>query len=257
MNVRRTSIVQTLLIVSMFCPTQGSCFGQGQNHGRLAPSPAKQRQPGFFDYALDKVNPNGNDYGSAMQSGRSSMVEHSIDDLYFWSNVMTLILLTGAAALVFLQWHSADKKEVISAALITELWNGRVSDRIEIDRRTEEFNRLVQSHNSEVERALMLRSQAPEPGKEAAGSLSRNVRDLADKGQPKTHKGQPSKPTNTEVPFPVAPEAGALDLQQSNLLLQRRVEAMQSSEQNLKQRLNQTTLLLDQERRRNASLKGA
>jgi hypothetical protein len=32
---------------------------------------------------------------------------------------------------------------------------------------------------------------------------------------------------------------------------------MQNSEQNLKQRLNQTTLLLDQERRRNSSLKGA
>ena len=34
------------------------------------------------------------------------------------------------------------------------------------------------------------------------------------------------------------------------------VEALQNSEQNLKQRLNQTTVLLDQERRRNATLKG-
>ena len=255
--MRRASVIQTLLVVSMFCPPQETCFGQGQNHGPLAPTSAKHSQPGFFDYALDKVNPNGNDYGSAMQSGRSSLVEHSIDDLYFWSNVMTLLLLTGAATVVFLQWRSADKKEVISAALITELWNGRVSDRIEIDRRTEQFNRLVETHNSEVERALMLKSQAPEPGKEAAGNLSRNVRDLADKGQLKARKGQPSEPTNAAAPSPVLPEAGALDLQQSNLLLQRRVEAMQSSEQNLKQRLNQTTLLLDQERRRNASLKGA
>jgi len=46
-------------------------------------------------------------------------------------------------------------------------------------------------------------------------------------------------------------------LQQSNLLLQRRVEALENSENNLKQRLNQTTLLLDEERRRNATLKGA
>ena len=46
-------------------------------------------------------------------------------------------------------------------------------------------------------------------------------------------------------------EANA-SLEQSNLLLQRRVEALQNSEQNLKQRLNQTTVLLDQERRHNA-----
>jgi hypothetical protein len=55
----------------------------------------------------------------------------------------------------------------------------------------------------------------------------------------------------------LAPDAATASLQQDNLLLQRRVEALQNSEQNLKQRLNQTTVLLDQERRRNATLKGA
>ena len=54
-----------------------------------------------------------------------------------------------------------------------------------------------------------------------------------------------------------APDSTSASLEQSNLLLQRRVEALQNSEQNLKQRLNQTTVLLDQERRRNATLKGA
>ena len=54
-----------------------------------------------------------------------------------------------------------------------------------------------------------------------------------------------------------ATDATTASLQQNNLLLQRRVEALQNSEQNLKQRLNQTTVLLDQERRRNATLKGA
>jgi predicted RNase H-like nuclease (RuvC/YqgF family) len=46
-------------------------------------------------------------------------------------------------------------------------------------------------------------------------------------------------------------------LQQDNLLLEHRVEAMRNTEQNLKERLNQTTSLLDQERRRNQALKGA
>jgi hypothetical protein len=50
---------------------------------------------------------------------------------------------------------------------------------------------------------------------------------------------------------------GTARLQQSNLMLQRRVEALENSENNLKQRLNQTTILLDEERRRNATLKGA
>lgn len=52
-------------------------------------------------------------------------------------------------------------------------------------------------------------------------------------------------------------ESDATGLQQSHLLLQRRVEALQNSEQNLRQRVNQLTTLLDQERRRNGALKGA
>ncbi len=253
----RQSLIQTLLVISVLCLSQWECFGQSQNHAPTAPSPATHKQRGFFDYVLDKVNPNGNDYGSVMHTERESMVEHSIDDLYFWSNVVTLLLLTGAVAIAFLQWRSADKKEVIAAALITELWNGRVSDRIEIDRRTGQFNRLVETHNADVERALMLKPSASEAANEGDGSLSKNVQKMTAKGAGKTSNGDPTQlRLDIGKPSPLG-ATESLDASQENLLLQRRLEALQNSELNLKQRLNQTTLLLDQERRRNASLKGA
>ena len=252
----RQYLIQAL-VICVLCLSQGSSFGQSQNHAPTGPASPPHKQRGFFDYVLDKVNPNGNDYGSAMHTGRDSMVEHSIDDLYFWSNVVTLLLLTGAVALVFLQWRSADKKEVIAAALITELWNGRVSDRIEIDRRTEQFNRLVETHNADVERALMQKPSASETASDSNGSLSKNVQKMTTKGAGKTSNGDP---TQLRLDIEKSFQASAtepLDARQENVLLQRRLEAFQNSEQNLKQRLNQTTLLLDQERRRNASLKGA
>ena len=253
----RQSLIQTLLVILVLCLSQGASFGQSQNHAPTAPSSAVHKQSGFFDYVLDKVNPNGYDYGSAMHTERDSMVEHSIDDLYFWSNVVTLLLLTGAVAVVFLQWRSADKKEVIAAALIAELWNGRVSDRIEIDRRTEQFNRLVETHNADVERALMLKPSASETAGESNGSLSKNVQKMTAKSASKVSNGDATQ-LRLDIGKPSQPSATeSLDAQQENVLLQRRLEAFQNSEQNLKQRLNQTTLLLDQERRRNASLKGA
>jgi hypothetical protein len=87
--------------------------------------------------------------------------------------------------------------------------------------------------------------------------LTRSVRKLTEKGGATVDKGALPILSASEAATPTTPDASVASLQQSNLLLQRRVEAMQNSEQNLKQRLNQTTLLLDQERRRNASLKGA
>ncbi len=253
----RVSSMKALILAVVSLTPNSFAFGQFDVHTPPSVRPQQRRQQGFFDYALGKVNPNAKDYGDSMQSGRNAVVQHSVDDLYFWSNVVTLLLLTGACGTVLLQWRSADKKEVVAAALITELWNGRVSDRVEIDRRTEQFNALVQSHNAEVERALLLRSQTQEAAKDGDESLNRNVQKVATKGALKVPKGDT---TQIRVHVDRAPaDFGEqnIDPEQERLLLQRRLEALQNSEQNLKQRLNQTTLLLDQERRRNGSLKGA
>ncbi len=236
---------------------ESTSFGQIQSQPPASPAQPTHSKRGFFDYVLDKINANGNDYGSSMQTGRDAIVEQTVEDLYFWSNVVTLLLLTTAVAAVLLQWRSADKKEVIAAALIAELWNGRVSDRIEIARRTDQFNRLVETHNGDVERKLMLKAQTSETAKEGSGSLNKNVQKVTAKSVNKGFNGDPTQ-LRLNIDRPDETVGGLpMDPQQASILLQRRVEALQNSEQNLKQRLNQTTLLLDQERRRNASLKGA
>jgi hypothetical protein len=229
----------------------------GQTLNPAAPSQHPPRkQEGFFDFVLGKINPNGNDYGARMQSGRDAVVVTTVDDLYFWSNVMTLLLLTGSVSVILLQWRSEAKREVITAAIIAELWNGRVSDGIELDRRTEQFNQLVATHNAEVEKALAVKQQAGAE-KQTSGNLTRNVRKLTENDSSTGRKAVPPEPPVVEVANVPAADGGSGNLQQSNLLLQRRIEAMQNTEQNLKQRLSQTTALLDQERRRNATLKGA
>jgi hypothetical protein len=239
-----------LLLVGLMSGRCIDAFSQTSDPQKPAPTRSARKPQGFFDYALGEINPQEKDYGAAIETRRSGAVEHTIDDLYFWSNVLTLFLLCASAAVVLLQWRAADKREVIAASLLAQLWNGRVSDRIEIDRRTEQFNRLVETHNAEVEHALSQAAATSEKKEQEVGKLSRSVRNLAE--TPKT--SSPEAPSAEPAP---AETAGVAGLQQSNLLLQRRVEALQNSEQNLKQRLNQTTVLLDQERRRNATLKGA
>jgi hypothetical protein len=227
----------------------GRSLGQTLDRPSIPTSQSVPKRQGFFDYALGKINPHGIDYGESMESARHAVVENTIDDLYFWSNVVTLLLLSGLVAIVLFQWRAADKREVIAASLIAQLWNGRVSDRIEIERRTQQFNQLVEAHNADVEKNLSQKPGSSQQDAETAGSLTRGVRSLAD--------GKGISPVEAEKIETAAPDATTASLQQNNILLQRRVEALQNSEQNLKQRLNQTTTLLDQERRRNGTLKGA
>jgi hypothetical protein len=249
-----TLLVYTVLVF-------GPALVYGQDHAATpnAQPQKSHKTQGFADYALGKVNPNDTDYGATLDAARGTTVVHTIDDLYFWSNVVALILMTGVTTVFFFHLRATDKKEIIAATLIAQLWNGRVSDRTEIERRTEQFNNLVNEHNALVERELT--SNAPEADRETppAANLNRTVGEITGAPRPENR----SAPRTSFEPIPSdakeAAETGneVVRLQQDNLLLEHRVEAMRNTEQNLKERLNQTTSLLDQERRRNQALKGA
>lgn len=239
----------------------GSALIYGQDHAATpnAQPQKSHKTQGFADYTLGKVNPDDTDYGATLNAERGTAVSLTIDDLYFWSNVVALILLSGVTTLFLFHLRAANKKEIIAATLIAQLWNGRVSDRTEIERRTEQYNNLVDEHNEMVERELMTKAPEADSETKPATSLNRTVGEITDPLRPENR----SAPRTSFEPMPSgAKEASAngievVRLQQENVLLEHRVEAMRNTEQNLKERLNQTTSLLDQERRRNQALKGA
>ena len=258
--MRRISAIQLPAVILLFCAIAPGLVAQTQTVQPEKTGPTLRQRQGFFDYALGKINPSNTDYGTAMANGRSDLVGHTIDDLYFWSNAVTLGLLVCSAGIIYFEWRSAAKKEIVAATIIAELWNGRVSDKIEIVRRTQQFNQLVELQNQETERLLSAGPKTSEHEQDAAESITKNVGQNGYSGS--SAAGSAAKST---FPAPRATESAAVGnandgtarLQQSNLMLQRRVEALENSEKNLKQRLNQTTILLDEERRRNATLKGA
>lgn len=187
MKKRITGVIPSGVLVLALSCANGYSLQAANQSGRRADRLSSQRQ-GFFAYVLGKINPEDKDYGASIGAARSSLVEYTIDDFYFWSNVVTLVLLSGLAATVFLQWRAMDKRELIAASLIARLWNGRVSDRIEIERRTEQFNQLIATHNRNVERSL---AQRAEPESDLAANLARRVQVLSDASQMISKRGMP------------------------------------------------------------------
>jgi len=257
--MRRLLVIQLLIIPLLFCLAAPSMVGQAQSTSPHKALQTQRQSQGFFDYALDKINPSNTDFGATMTNGRDEFVGHTIDDLYFWSNVITLGLLVCAAGIIYFEWRSAAKKEIISATIIAELWNGRVSDRIEILRRTEQFNQLVEVHNTEVERALMAKQQPNQASEPDTSDFKRTVQVLEQKvktGGEEVAENSSDVPGTSSVP-PSLARNSSIYSQQQTLLLQRRLEATQNSERNLRERLNQVNTQLDEERKRNRTLKGA
>jgi len=255
----RRSAIQLPAIVLLFSAIAPALVAQTQTvQPQKTAQIARQRQ-GFFDYALGKINPSNTDYGAAIAEGRSDLVGHTIDDLYFWSNLVTLGLLVCAFGIVYFEWHSAAKKENIAATIIAELWNGRVSDRIEIVRRTEQFNQLVELHNAEVERALMAKQQPNQAAEAETADLKDTVQALARTANVSNEDaaGLSSDAHNTSSAVPTLAGNRVMNVQQQVQLLKNSLEATRNSERNLRERLNQANTQLDEERKRNRTLKGA
>jgi hypothetical protein len=259
MKMRSSAVIRWVFISIAFCCVAGQTFGQTESESGARTSQSVPKRQGFFEYALGKVNPHDTDYGSRMVSARNAVVGYTIDDLYFWSNVVTLVLLSGLVALVLFQWRAMDKRELIAASLIAQLWNGRASDRIEIERRTQQFNQLVEDHNAEAEPSLTAKRQPNSDEEQATSELKRTVEGL-DKGR--TKKIAPAKEATANLFSNILPDAQSSEttgagLQQKSVMLERQVEAMRNTEANLRRRLNDTMAQLEQERNRNQTLKGA
>jgi hypothetical protein len=248
-----------LLVFAALAFSSGVMCGQDNAAAAPAYQHATHKPQGFAGYELGKINPNDTDYGAALNAARCTAVKHTIDDLYFWSNVVALILLSGVTTVFLFHLRAADKKEIIAATLIAQLWNGRVSDRTEIERRTEQYNSLVDEHNAVVERELMARSQPASSEDQGATDLKRSVANLDGRVKAGTLPASAVSQNRLDIaPSDTAiPASASLNQQQRAVLLERRIEAMGNTEKNLKERLNQTSALLDQERQRNQALKGA
>jgi hypothetical protein len=245
-NICCVAILGLTLSAASLCPAQSA--------PPAAPSqPTPKHSQGLLDYALGKINPANKDYGNSAADARSELAGDTIQNLYFWSNVISLALLAASSTALVLVLRTQDKREIIAANLISQLWNGRVIDRREIVRRAGMYNALVETKNAALS---------------AASSPTREERAEFPASDPSLQK-QPGKKARvqSDVALPKQPSSHAQqgetgsapsgDLDQKTKLLEGQNQALRNSERNLRERLNHASQDLEQERRRNQTLKGA
>ena len=245
-SICRVAILGLTLSASSLC--------LAQSEASTSPSrPTPARSQGLLDYALGKINPDNKDYGHSAADARSALAGDTIQNLYFWSNIVSLSLLAAASTALVLVLRTQDKREIIAANLISQLWNGRVIDRREVVRRTGMYNALVETKNSALTPASSptkqerLESPVSDPSLEKQlGKRARVQSEAAAPKQPSSHAQQGETGT-----------VSSGDLDQKTKLLEGQNQALRNSERNLRERLNHVSQDLEQERRRNQTLKGA
>ena len=166
---------------------------------------------------------------------------------------MSLSLLAATSTALVLVLRTQDKREIIAANLISQLWNGRVTDRAEIVRRTSMYNALVETRNATLTLASAStkddRADAP-PAEQTSQKQPGKKARVSPQGGAPTVAHSATNPGQTGNVLYGDPD-------QKTKLLEGQNQALRNSERNLRERLNQVSQDLEQERRRNQTLKGA
>lgn len=92
-----------------------SSWSQAQlEHSRYDPSgrpgPQKPRD-GFVDFTLKRINPADRDYGQCVDEKRALLFEGTVENGYFWSNVVALGLLVALFIIIVYQHRVQSRRE--------------------------------------------------------------------------------------------------------------------------------------------------
>jgi hypothetical protein len=106
---RPLTLAVTTLLVAMLSTLSSAQLVFSQ-YGPAARQSTKPRD-GFLDFTLKRVNPADRDYGQCIDEKRALLFEETIENGYFWSNVVALGLLGSLFIIIVYQHRVQSRRE--------------------------------------------------------------------------------------------------------------------------------------------------
>ena len=120
MDVKTTiRVIIVPLIVLALAPSSWPQAARSRYDPAANERPSKPRA-GFVDFTLKRINPSDKDYGQMISAGRNLLLAETIENGYFWSNVVSLGLLGCLFILVVYQQKHLNRAEWKSAEIVAQ-----------------------------------------------------------------------------------------------------------------------------------------
>jgi hypothetical protein len=228
-------------------------------------TPAKPKQ-GFVDYTLKRINPSDKDYGECLDQGRKLILQESIQNGLFWSNIVTLSLLGCLFIIVVYQHRQRVQREWTIAEVLQQYEHALLRANAQVDdatKRNHELSEALTSARENVLRSPIISTDHRESRTERATSKH-------------NAETQPVEPTSTKAvvvsPGTTVRHGRANGDQRANQMglfkpevdlilkvnsLEQQLGRSQEQEKQLRRQLNQADLRLQAEQQKNRTLKGA
>ena len=124
-----------VLLVTVIVLFAAACPGQSRA-SRYDPAPQQEssaRPTTFLDFTLGRINPANKDYGQCISQARIVLVDETVRNGLFWSNVVVLVSLAGLLLIIAHQHRVQSRRERATAELLTQLEHALVRSRTQLN----------------------------------------------------------------------------------------------------------------------------
>jgi hypothetical protein len=270
MDVSRPS---RIVVAGLFLAMLPSlCFAQARpsSYDPAGQAKSPKQKDGFVDFALKRINPADKDYGQCLDEGRKLLVEETMRNGYFWSNLVALGLLACLFVIIVYQRTVQTHREWTTADMLAQHAHALSRANAHVEEATSRNRGLMEALTALRESAL--RSQAPPgeaqdrpalhtvssrassiPPSQVATPKNGNATSAADRSASAATATRPAnQPTNQIGLF--KPD---VDLIMKVNSLEQQLGRSQDEAKLLRRQLNESDRRLQEEQQRNRSLKGA
>jgi hypothetical protein len=266
MDVNRTSRISVGVLFLTMLPLV--CFAQerrpaGDSVGQAAPSKPKD---GFVDFELKSLNASDKDYGQCLGESRKILVDETVRNGYFWSNLIALGLLACLFIIIVHQHRIQTVREWTGAELLMQYENSLSRANAQVEEATSKNRGLMDSLTALRESALRAQvspaGEQERPAAEIVGSRASSI----PASQIASIKGSDAKSSSVRSTGAATATSPAnqiglfkpdVDLVMKVNSLEQQLGRSQDETKLLRRQLNESDRRLQEEQQRNRSLKGA
>jgi len=193
-RIAASAIVIGMLSLFAIAQSGSSSYGPAPHQ-----SSSKSRDS-LLDFTLKRINPSDKDAGQCLSEARTLLVQETIRNAYFWSNIIALGILGCLFTIVVYQQRIQANREWTTAEIITEYEQSLARSRAQITEATRKNHELMEALARRGETASQPVSLPVESSKPAASSVATSRRTSDQSVQPATARANFEKPTNGGSP---------------------------------------------------------
>lgn len=229
-------------------------------YGPASGKPPSKSRDSFLDFTLKRINPAGQDYGKCLEEGRALLLDESVRNGYFWSNLVALSLLGCLLLIIMYQHRQQTRRDRAAAQILAHYEQALARSNAQVDQ-IAKSNHGLNNALAAINETALRSTIKPRDSVQRASSTATEGRASSPQTvpapPPRASSAKPAIERAAGIASQMAPSKLDADIVARINLLEQQLAYAQEENKQLRQRVAEGDRRTELEEQRNRELKGA